>query len=420
MVGALNEPESFARVLEHVSVDAIVPSTTQSRLAFPNEMMDELTQSVREHGIIEPLIVRRVGGDSVFELIAGERRWRAARAAGLRTVPVVVREANDQEAFELGLVENIQRESLNPIEYAMALQRLTEQYGYTHDALAERVGKDRSTVANTLRLLRLPESVQEKVTSGLLSEGHARPLVGLDAAQAEQLAQRVTADGLSVRQTENLARAKRPGRTKYTTVVHELTQAIINASSSGIELYERLAEVERSEAWRTGRHHHFEGFLASNWPSSLGVHRYHSVMEAIGLYGLEMIRQVGSEAAHCLLEPVLVADNAKRAALIEDLNTHLQEYGVAPAVSEIRRLVKHHVGEVQSSQTASRAAAIRARDAELFAVRQELREVTMRLHHLQATYDVAVKQKDAAVARSVKLSKELTALKQRRSGKEKR
>jgi ParB family chromosome partitioning protein len=163
--------------------------------------------------LLEPLVVRRRPGQDDFELIAGERRWRAAQRADLKQVLVVVRDVSAKDAFELALIENIQREDLDPIEFAEAMDRLVKEHGYTQDTLAQRVGKDRSTIANALRLLRLPPAVREKVVVGELSEGHARALLGApDDKQLSDLAEKVVRGRLSVRQTEALVRTAKDGK----------------------------------------------------------------------------------------------------------------------------------------------------------------------------------------------------------------
>jgi ParB family chromosome partitioning protein len=187
-------------------LERIVPQKGQPRQHFETGKLDELAQSIKEHGLIEPLVVRRRGEDA-FEIIAGERRWRAAQRAGLREVLVVVRDVSAKDAYELALIENVQREDLDPIEFAEALDRLVREHGYTQDTLAQRVGKDRSTIANALRLLRLPKPVRERVVSGELSEGHARALLGAPTDDAlMELADKVVRGHLSVRQTESLVR----------------------------------------------------------------------------------------------------------------------------------------------------------------------------------------------------------------------
>jgi ParB family transcriptional regulator, chromosome partitioning protein len=194
-------------------IDKIVPQRGQPRQHFDSDRLDELASSLREHGLLEPLVVRRRPGQDDFELIAGERRWRAAQRADLKQVLVVVRDVSAKDAFELALIENIQREDLDPIEFAEAMDRLVKEHGYTQDTLAQRVGKDRSTIANALRLLRLPANVREKVVMGELSEGHARALLGApDDKQLTELAEKVVRGRLSVRQTEALVRGAKDGK----------------------------------------------------------------------------------------------------------------------------------------------------------------------------------------------------------------
>ncbi|HVR20850.1 MAG TPA: ParB/RepB/Spo0J family partition protein [Polyangiaceae bacterium] len=187
-------------------LERIVPRRDQPRQHFDDAALEELAQSIREHGVIEPLVVRRKGPDE-FEIIAGERRWRAAQRAGLREVLVVVRDVSTRDAYELALIENVQRADLDPIEFAEALERLIHEHSYTQETLAGRLGKDRSTIANALRLLRLPKAVRERVVHGELSEGHARALLGAaDDVAIEALADKVIKGHLSVRQTESLVR----------------------------------------------------------------------------------------------------------------------------------------------------------------------------------------------------------------------
>lgn len=186
-----------------VAVDLIRANPAQPRVGFHEQEMSELEHSVREVGVLQPLLVRRAGAG--YELIAGERRLRAARAAGLTSVPVVERETTDDEMLTLALVENLQRADLNPIEKARSFRNLMERFGLTQEEVARRIGKDRSTVANFIRLLDLPESVQHVVSRGTISMGHARALLGLPHASAQQaLALRVEEEGLSVRETERI------------------------------------------------------------------------------------------------------------------------------------------------------------------------------------------------------------------------
>jgi ParB family transcriptional regulator, chromosome partitioning protein len=197
-------------------IEKIAPQVGQPRQNFDSAKLDELAESLKEHGLLEPLVVRRRPGTDMFELIAGERRWRASQRAGIKELLVVVRDVSAHDAFELALVENVQREDLDAIEFAEALDRLIREHGYTQDTLARRVGKDRSTIANALRLLKLPEKIRALVVEGELSEGHARALLGAaDDKAIAQLADKVVRGHLSVRQTEQLVRAARPaGKSK--------------------------------------------------------------------------------------------------------------------------------------------------------------------------------------------------------------
>jgi ParB family transcriptional regulator, chromosome partitioning protein len=188
-----------------VDVDLIDPGSEQPRTRFDEEALERLTVSIKEHGVVQPILVRRRGNR--FELIAGERRWRAAQKAGLSKIPVVVREVADGDLLEIALTENVQREDLNPIEEAQAYQKLIERVGLTQEALAARFGRDRSYITNYLRLLRLPEDVQRLVEEGRLSTGHARTVLGLPHQdQQRRAARHVIEKGLSVRATEALVR----------------------------------------------------------------------------------------------------------------------------------------------------------------------------------------------------------------------
>lgn len=182
-------------------VDSIQPNPMQPRTIFQPERLEELAASIRSNGIIQPLIVRRVG--EVYQLVAGERRWRAAKLAGLATVPVVVQDIADPRLLELALIENIQREDLNPIELAHAYERLAREMGLSQEEIGQRTGKDRTSVTNTIRLLKLPKPVQSLLAEHRLSMGHARAILGLHASEDQvQLAEKAAAQGLSVRQVE--------------------------------------------------------------------------------------------------------------------------------------------------------------------------------------------------------------------------
>ena len=203
LLGDYDEPTGEPHLLPIQSVE---PNPLQPRKVFDEEELSQLADSIREHGIIQPLAVRPAG-DNYYQIIAGERRWRAARLAGLSDVPVVIIEADDKKAMELALIENLQRSDLNPIEEALGYQELMGTYEMTQEQAAARVGKSRPAVANALRLLSLSPAVLELVKDGALSAGHARALLPVkDEAQQLSLAQKVMALGLSVRQTEALCK----------------------------------------------------------------------------------------------------------------------------------------------------------------------------------------------------------------------
>src|SRR5215471_8263465 len=186
---------------------SLQPNPRNPRRSFPNAELDELVASLRERGIIQPIIARPIQGSAdIYEIIAGERRWRAAQRAGLHEVPVVIVEASDAEALQLAIIENVQRADLNPLEEAEGYRALMEEFGNSQDEIAKIVGKSRSHVANTLRLLKLPETIKSYIHSGKLSAGHARMLIG--QPNAERLAEEVVARGLNVRQVESIARER--------------------------------------------------------------------------------------------------------------------------------------------------------------------------------------------------------------------
>jgi ParB family chromosome partitioning protein len=197
--------DSNPRRLVQADIDDVVRPPTQPRKDFDEAGLQELADSIRENGLIQPLVVRQAGDR--FELIAGERRLRASQLAGLEELPVVVKDVTDAEAYALALVENIQREDLNPIEEANAYRRLMDEFGNTQSQLAEQLGKSRSTIANAVRLLNLPASVQQMVADGDLSAGHARVLVPLGDNKARTLAKKIARRGLSVREAEKLVKS---------------------------------------------------------------------------------------------------------------------------------------------------------------------------------------------------------------------
>jgi len=191
--------------VNEVAVDSIVPNPMQPRQMLDQEALEELATSIREQGVVQPLVVTKVEGG--YQLLVGERRWRAARLAGLDVVPVVVRDVSPQQMLELALVENLQREDLNPLEAASAYNHLLEEFGMTQQQVADKVGKSRVTVTNTLRLLKLPAEVKEALLQGKITEGHARAMLSLRSEKAQlQVLRAVLKSGLSVRQTEEMVR----------------------------------------------------------------------------------------------------------------------------------------------------------------------------------------------------------------------
>ena len=203
--------EQDGQAISMVALKHIIPNRYQPRTIFVDEHIEELAQSIKEHGVLQPIVVRRKG-DGIYELIAGERRFRAATIAGLSTIPALVRNSNDEKSLALALVENIQRQNLNPMEEAKAYSRLMGEFGLTQDSVASSVGKDRSSIANLLRLLALPREVQQFVESGALSLGHAKVLAGVSSPSSQlQIAKRVVSEQLSVRQTEQLVTGQKSG-----------------------------------------------------------------------------------------------------------------------------------------------------------------------------------------------------------------
>jgi ParB family chromosome partitioning protein len=206
----LQTVESATAGLEQVRLDLIDPNPLQPRHAFPENSLAELADSIRVSGVVQPILLRRTpSAEGRFQLVVGERRWRAARIAGLETVPAVVRELTDEDALELALTENLLRQDLNPIEVARAYQTLLEKFHLSHEQVAERLGINRSSVSNTLRLLRLPPAVHEMISKEEITYGHARALLALDSEAAQvRLAARIAKQGLSVRAVENMVASR--------------------------------------------------------------------------------------------------------------------------------------------------------------------------------------------------------------------
>lgn len=209
-----DRPAAMSEEMVEIDIDLIEPNSFQPRTNFNEEKLEELAQSIRSNGVIQPLLVRRIG-DERYQLVAGERRWRAAQRAGLLKVPCVVKEIPEDKMLELALVENIQRQELNAIEEAQAYKRLIETLGFTQEMVAQRVGRDRTFITNYLRLLRLPEDIQQLVEIEKISTGHARALLGIDDPEIQRkLAKNVMDKGLSVRQTEYVVKSTIEGKSQ--------------------------------------------------------------------------------------------------------------------------------------------------------------------------------------------------------------
>jgi ParB family chromosome partitioning protein len=197
--------EGEPKTLLYCGIEEIIPNRSQPRKHFDESKLQELTESIKENGILEPLIVRRV--DQGYELIVGERRWRAAQKAGLKEVPILVKEAEGRKALELSLIENLQREDLNPIEEAEAFQRLAEEFNISQAELATRIGKDRTTITNALRLLKLPLEVRNQLLQNRITSGHARAILSLETKEKQkELCSLIIQKGLSVREAEAIAK----------------------------------------------------------------------------------------------------------------------------------------------------------------------------------------------------------------------
>ncbi len=244
------EPESES--LRSIAIDALSPGRFQPRKTINAQALSELAASIRTQGMIQPIVVRSVG-DRRYEIIAGERRWRAAREAGLSEVPCVVREADDRATVAMALIENIQREDLAPLEEAAALQRLIEEFELTHQKAADAVGRSRAAVTNLLRLLELPPMVRQKLEAGDIEMGHARALLTLPAARAESLAERVVAQGWSVRELEAQVRPQTGSKASRTRLPARARGVDPDVAQLERELGETLGAPVTIEAGRAGR-----------------------------------------------------------------------------------------------------------------------------------------------------------------------
>jgi ParB family chromosome partitioning protein len=238
---SVSSPNAAPQTERTVPISEIRPNRRQPRQAISPEALADLAESIRQNGVIQPLILRRV--DDGYELIAGERRWRAAREAGLDRVAAVVREASDAESFQLALIENVQREDLSPLEEAEAYRRMVEEFGLTQDQVASRVGKSRATVANVLRLLTLPAEVKDEIVGGKITMGHARALLAADGAGRQvALAGEIVDRGLSVRDVERLTSAtskKKRAKTGLDLHVRALEEELCGILGTRVRLLPR-------------------------------------------------------------------------------------------------------------------------------------------------------------------------------------
>jgi ParB family chromosome partitioning protein len=232
---------------EEVAVGSVAPNPRQPRQAFDEDALEELAASITEVGLLQPVVVRKIG-DGNYELVMGERRWRASQRAGLEYIPAIVRETPDTDMLRDALLENLHRQQLDPLEEAAAYQQLLDDFGATHEQLAQKVGRSRPHISNTLRLLNLPPTVQKRVAAGVISAGHARALLSLDDPQAqERLAQRIVAEGLSVRSVEEIValgddRPEKPTRKPATA--KPVAPALRHLSDRLSDLFETRVKVE--------------------------------------------------------------------------------------------------------------------------------------------------------------------------------
>lgn len=259
-------PEKAEEVIK-LDIDRIIPGEHQPRKVFKDESIKELAESIKEKGVIQPVIVTRVG-DGTFKLIAGERRLRAAKLAGLKKIPAIIKDLASRDALEIALIENIQREDLDPIETALAFERLKKEFGLTQEEIAKKVGKDRASVANYLRLLGLPEEVKNMLHEGSITFGHAKALLGIEDRSLQiEIARRIIKEGLTVRQTEEAVkkllshghkRSRKPSRdpnissleeklkkTLGTTVriIHKGKKGKIEITYNSLEEFDRLLDL---------------------------------------------------------------------------------------------------------------------------------------------------------------------------------
>ena len=236
--------------IQVLRLSLVEPNPDQPRKDFDDETIGELADSVKRHGILQPLLVRPIPNGG-YQIVAGERRWRAARLAGLTEVPVIIRELDDKQVAQFALVENLQREDLNPIDEAMGYQSLMDTYGHTQQEIAEIVGKPRSSIANALRLLSLSDSVREMLVSGELSSGHGKLLAGLDEAQQQELAQRVIGEGLSTKQLGALIEAAKRAKVTVKKPKPKKPTFLVEAELALKQTFGRPVKVEQGKGGKT-------------------------------------------------------------------------------------------------------------------------------------------------------------------------
>ena len=267
-------PATASEAMREIDIDLIEPSNMQPRTHFDEARLEELAQSIRANGIIQPLLVRQFEGDR-YQLVAGERRWRAAQRAGLQRVPVVVREIPEERMLELALIENIQRQELNAIEEAHAYKRLIESLGLTQEMVAQRVGRDRTFITNYLRLLRLPEDVQRFLEEEKLSTGHARALLGIDDQDIQRrIARNVIDKGLSVRETERAIKRVIAGASPTAATLPPQKRDDANIRAAEVKLRRRLGSQVRVLPNQTG----IGGKIEIEYYSENDLHRIYQLL----------------------------------------------------------------------------------------------------------------------------------------------
>ena len=269
-----DSPATANEELIDIDIDLIEPNTLQPRTNFDEEQLENLAQSIRSNGIIQPLLLRRLGAGR-FQLVAGERRWRAAERAGLRRVPAIVRDIPDDKILELALIENIQRQELNPIEEAHAYKRLIETLGLTQEMVAQKVGRDRTFITNYIRLLRLPDDVQRLVEQEKMSMGHARALLGVDDPEIQRkVAQNIVNQGLSVRETERAIKRIISGVSPTIATAKGQPRDDANIRAAETKLRRRLGSQVRIVSNQTGE----GGKIEIEYYSENDLHRIYQLL----------------------------------------------------------------------------------------------------------------------------------------------